>query len=97
MSERKIAYDLGAVNLSARGDQRLYRMNPPLDGYEGYESGPHEYVVASAVCVFDEPETYLFPADKDGNVTSWGELPGSLNGTLQHEDAIAEAGYEVVK
>lgn len=95
--EKKLAHDLGPVNPNSQGRQRLYRLEPPLAGYEFYEDQPHEYVVASAVTVLGYPETYLFPADATGEVTSWGELPGSLKGTLSHEEAINEAGYEVVK
>lgn len=59
-----------------------------------------EYVVASAVTVIAGgrdygPETYLFPADKDGNITSYGELTGSQRGTLDHAAALRDAGYEV--
>jgi len=69
--------------------QKLYRMSPPHHG--------HEHVVSSAVIVFGHPETYLFGSDADGTITHWGELDGSLKGTLDHEEAIREAGYVVVK
>ena len=85
--QNKVALDLGTVNPGNRGYQRLYRMDPPLEGYE--------YVVASAVMVLDEPEVYLFPADPDGSITDWGELEGSLKGTLIHEQALQAAGYSI--
>ena len=50
-----------------------------------------EYVLTSKVCTAWLHETYAFPADKDGNVTDWMELPGSCRGEVSHEDVIA--GY----
>lgn len=71
------------------GKAKLYRVSPPLDG--------HRLVVVSAtIAPFTGPETYIFPANKDGEVTNWGELTGSYRGGLSHEKALREAGYEVV-
>jgi hypothetical protein len=66
--------------------QRFYRLDPPLQG--------HEYVCVSAVMVLD-PETLIFPADEQGNITSFLDLDGSFKG-LDHERALRNAGYEVV-
>ena len=88
------------------GDAALYRLDPPLEHHEYGDPEPtkHSLVIASAITMdydFLEPdkrtETYLFPADAEGKVTSWGELPGSMKGTLSHADALREAGYEVAK
>jgi hypothetical protein len=77
-----------------RGDAALYRLDPPMEGRGG---AANEYVVVSAV---DEQvysirvrETYIFAADKDGKVTDWIELPGSLKDTTSHTEALAAAGY----
>jgi len=81
-----------------RGDAALYRTEPPLDG-----SG---YVVVSAVDVagrfeqYGTPrgmqiETYIFAATVDGEVSDYNELSGSMKGTLDHAEALNEAGYEV--
>ncbi len=87
MSESKTAQRI--KNLPGfRGEACLYKCAPPLEG--------HEYVVVSAAfAMFDGPETYIFPADKDGEVIDWGELSGSLRGTLEHEDALQAAGYAI--
>lgn len=70
------------------GDARLYRLSEPLDG--------HEYVIVSAVvAMFSGPETYIFPADPEGEVTGWGELEGSFRGGLDHVEALEGAGYVV--
>ncbi len=75
---------------SRTATQKLYRMDPPHEG--------HEYVAASGVqSAFDTmmPETYLFGADADGKITSYSELDGSFRGSVDHEEAIREAGYKV--
>lgn len=65
-----------------------YRLDPPLNG--------HEFVVSSAETVScSGPETYLFGADADGNITDWSELEGSYRGGLDCEQAIRNAGYEI--
>jgi len=87
---KKTATFLGRVNPDANGYQKLYRLDPPLDG--------NEHVVTSAVTVFGPwggPETYIFPADSEGIVMSWLELDGSYKGGLDHEEALTNAGYEV--
>jgi hypothetical protein len=71
------------------GEARLYKVTPPLDG--------HEHVAVSAVVAYSGPETYIFPADADGKVLSWGELDGSFRGDLDHEAALRLAGYEVTR
>lgn len=77
------------------GTAHLYRVDPPLEG--------NEYVIVSAVTLpfldlfpdMERDETYIFPATKDGGVADWGELDGSMKGTLDHAEALANAGYEV--
>ena len=84
-----------------RGDAALYHLNPPTTymAYDGDEYRPHEtsFVIVSAVVVYGEPETYIFPADAEGECLSFGELEGSQKGTLQHGDALRDAGYEIVQ
>lgn len=81
-----------------QGDAALYRTEPPLDG--------NEYVVVSAVDIakrhdiHDMPrvmqiETYIFAATDEGEVTDFAELSGSMKGTLDHAEALRDAGYEV--
>lgn len=83
-----------------RGDAALYRMDPPHEG--------SEYVIASAVDLnygdsvpatfaLASCETYLFPADEDGDVVEYTEMDGSLKGVKDHEDALNAAGYEVTR
>lgn len=43
-----------------------------------------------------EVETYLFPADKFGEIKTFGELAGSQRGTLDHRVPLQDAGYIVI-
>lgn len=80
---------------SFNGTAHLYLMDPPLDG--------NEYVIVSATTLpflslipdMERDETYIFPATGSGEVADWGELDGSMKGTLDHSEALAAAGYEV--
>ena len=89
---------LREVNPAARGDQKLYRLDPPMPMGEWSNADFAEttFVVVSAANVpYCGPETYIFAADADGNVTDWGALDGSFQGDMDHEEALRNAGYEV--
>lgn len=75
-----------------KGNAALYRLSKPVD-YEGNEQTC--FVVVSDVIAFDHggPETYIFPADEDGNILDWTELNGSYRGGRDHKHALANAGY----
>jgi hypothetical protein len=79
--------------------QRLYRLSEPITwggDYEGGAKGTADHLIVSAtVAMFSGPETYIFPANEDGTVLDWGELPGSLRGTLSHDEVLSAAGYEI--
>jgi hypothetical protein len=83
---------------TARGAQKLYRVDPPMEDerWDGTKRS-YEFVVVSAVVVgFGEgPETYIFGADAEGKVVDFSDLPGSFKGDLDHEQALRNAGYEV--
>lgn len=83
------------------GSAKLYRVNPPMAqrDWDGAETGPAECVVVSATVVpfGGGPETYIFPANANGEVTDWDEMNGSYKGDLDHEVALAGAGYEVAR
>lgn len=72
------------------GHASLYELDPPLRG--------HKYVIVSATFVpFDNgPETYIFPAFKNGKPKDMMELPGSFKGELDQEKALRNAGYKRV-
>jgi hypothetical protein len=83
----------------------LWKLSPPQNG------GDLEYVITSAVDLVDplievfdtmlgaemaSCETYIFPANKDGEVLNWTELWGSTKHIKDHEQVIRNAGWEVV-
>jgi len=82
-----------------QGEASLYRLSEPIAEYSwDDEEVPetHEYVIVSAaVAMMSGPETYIFPADKDGSVLNWGELDGSYRGGLSHQKALRNAGYDL--
>jgi hypothetical protein len=84
-----------------QGKATLYKLSEQLEG--------NTYVIVSAVDLSDRYrrypddathgsmliETYIFAATEDGEVADWMELPGSMKGTLDHAEALRDAGYEV--
>ncbi len=63
-----------------------------LDDYEGkavlVRKGKHYYVVSSVNAMFSGFETLVFSADKDGEVTDWGEVAGGKR--MSREEAIRD-------
>lgn len=76
-------------------DARWYRLSTPLEDYLGEMKS--SYVIVSAVTLDTGPETYIFPCDSHGQVVRFREMRGSFRGGLDHEEALNNAGYEVVK
>ena len=57
---------------------------PPLPGSSGV-----------TMAFKQEPETFIFPANEEGKVLSFGELHGSFKGEHNHDVAVRRAGYVV--
>jgi hypothetical protein len=83
------------------GEACLYKLSEPIEYDEPWDDkGPPakktNYVVVSAtITPFSGPETYIFPANKEGEIVDWGELEGSYSGGLSHTKALIGAGYKV--
>ena len=45
-------------------------------------------IVSPHLPVMNPIETYVFPANKEGTVLNWLELPGSFKGEINHEKAL---------
>jgi len=76
-----------------QGTAYLYKLSEPIPYNWNWKEKKYtdetEYVVASGVhAMFSGPETYIFPADEEGKVLGWGELPGSQQGYIDPERAI---------
>lgn len=81
----------------ARGDMRLYRLDPSIKG-EGRDGFPVQFehvVVSAAVVPYTGPETYIFGCDSEGKDIDFMELDGSFRGGLDHRQALSNAGYEI--
>jgi len=82
------------------GHASLYELDEEI-GYgmdwnePGKPAGYTRHVVVSATDVMDGPETYIFPADGDGVVLSWQEMPGSYRGGLDHAEALRRMGATI--
>ena len=79
------------------GEAYLYELSEPVTYWEGsYEERGEttNFVVVSAATGLSGPETFIFPADEEGNVVDWTELGGSFRGGLNHDQALRIAGYE---
>ena len=70
--------------------QRLYRLDPPYVHEEGEIDV--EYVVVSAVKNGMAHETFIFPANKKGEILSMNELWGRW-GTMSHLLTLDSFGY----
>lgn len=77
------------------GDQTLWKVTPPVESWDDEEV--HSYVVVSHNESFYStgPETMVFPARANGQITSFGDLqPGNGRGLTVMQ---ALAGYEIHK
>ena len=83
-----------------QGDARLFKCDPPIaydfDWETDKPTKKSDHVVVSAVnAMITGPETYIFPADEEGDILNWSELDGSFRGSFDHEQALRNAGYTV--
>lgn len=81
------------------GEAKLYELSEEIKLYDWNDKlkGTTKFVVVSATNVlFSGFETYIFPANEDGNVTDWGELSGSYRGGLDHDVALNGLGFKPV-
>lgn len=83
------------------GTAHLYELSEPVAfdydwDTDTYKEDTNYVVVSAANVLYSGPETYIFPADKDGEVLSWAELSGSFRGAMDHAQALQNAGYEVI-
>jgi len=82
-----------------RGEARLYELSESVPyGYHADDSSPTtRFVVVSAANTRDHgPETYIFPSDGVDDIIYFGEMHGSFIGRMDHNEAIRNAGWELV-
>lgn len=100
----KKAHKIKDVSDQFTGEAFVYRCDPPLNNYQ--------YIVASATDLYhinptiettrrlpldiSQYETYIFGCDKFGKVSCWSEQKGSATGIYNCDEALKNAGYEVI-
>tara|TARA_B100000745_G_scaffold259247_1_gene182573 strand:- start:217 stop:498 length:282 start_codon:yes stop_codon:yes gene_type:complete len=88
----KVAYSVKDTSDDSSGYSEVFMCCPPYLG--------ESYVRVSATTNLDlhdkpENETYIFPSNKKGEVTSWTELPGSARGIFDPERVLENIGYDI--
>ena len=75
-----------------QGHAALYQLSEPLEDYDG---DSHEWVIVSSANnpIYGGCETYIFPANSEGLVLDFGEMPGSTRDVYHHATALENAGY----
>jgi len=89
--------------------QKLWRLSEPStyndysvrDASDNPIKRPFDHVVTSVCAQFMTdlqgcPECYIFPADADGNILNWAELPGSQKQTTSHTLVLTDMGFPPV-
>jgi len=72
------------------GSQKLWELDEKMTTADGID---FKHVVSSAISSAPDHggcETFVFPADSNGEIIDWGELAGSQRGTLDHDLVIKE-------
>lgn len=71
----------------------LYELEPPHLKDDGE---PTRFVIVSSITAhYSGPETYIYESNESGEMVCWEEMRGSCRGTLEHEDALNNMGYEL--
>lgn len=94
LTATKTATFVRDVSADFNGHAAHYSLSEPIveTSWEGEVRGEYSDVIVSAVSTYAY-ETLIFPATKDGKIVNFGDLDGSMRGTLDHADALSNAGY----
>lgn len=96
MTKQKTAHLVKDVSEHFRGTAQLFKLSHDItfiNDKDQKENTP--FVVVSKVKSMRtgvEGETYIFPADHQGKVLSWQELPGSTRGQKSAKNVLFELG-----
>lgn len=98
---RRTATELGKLTEGWRGDARWYILSEPIsytsrDAYGDEVPHTTNYVIVSALATSEGGQTYIFPANDNGEELDMKELPGSYVGGLDHRRALWNAGFILV-
>lgn len=81
------------------GHAAFYQVNPPMTAvsWDDEPGEKHEFVVVSSANVEGRDETYIFPANKKGEIVDWSQMKGSDKDIYSHDAAFGNVGYNIVR
>lgn len=79
----------------------FYKLSEPVEYDYDYDTEKFlketRFVCVSQANAFGSGyETFIFPADENGEVVDWSELEGSLRGYISPDQLMRECGWSVV-
>ena len=93
MKTARLIKDLNDWN----GAASVYELSTPATWLDdSNKEHKTKYVIVSAVNSAYAYETFIFPSDEDGEPLSMMEMDGSMTDTVSHEDALSNAGYQII-
>ena len=75
-----------------RGEAKLYEVSPNISFGDNENT---KFIIVSKIDNEFGQETYIFPANEDGEIKDYCELSGSQKGYISHEEVLRDAGYEI--
>lgn len=91
-TDTKIARKVRDLRLYAGTRESLYYVDPPMETELGLIT---HYVAVVAGKVNGFEEVVIFPATEHGDVLEAKDMDGSMVGSLDHEAALSNAGYDL--
>ena len=56
-----------------------------------------DYHPTTPISNYSNTEVFLFPCDSNGNITDWGELPGSEDNAVNIFSTLRNANYKIIQ
>ena len=75
-----------------RGEAKLYEASPNISFGDNKNT---KFIIVSKIDNEFGQETYIFPANEDGEIKDYCELSGSQKGDISHGQVLRDAGYEI--
>lgn len=75
-----------------RGEAKIYEVSPAISFGDNENT---KFIIVSKIDNEFGQETYIFPANEDGEIKDYCELSGSQKGDISHGQVLRDAGYEI--
>jgi len=81
-----------------KGHVKLYKLSDPVEFRYRGDMETTDHIAISGILAWDtgRPETFVFFCDEHGEVLSWLQAEGSLNGSIDHEEALKGNDFEAL-